>query len=198
MKDLKIAEAGAYLRKNQESAKIVSLTALVVAMSMWTSCSSRDVTREARAGIKEAVAIRETATRFSQQFLAATSGETDEWGRTTAEASEFGAPEASRISLAQTVSRIAEVAGMSSVKASFTPTDSVGLAETRNMGDLTFQPATYGLRLESNGNVGAASRVILRLPPAVEITVLTLTGDTEQLKAIFQLAVYQPAGGPQN
>lgn len=198
MKGLKLDEVGAYLRKNQQSARMVGVTVLVVAMSAWTSCSARKITNEAEADIIEAVTIRETATRFAQQFIPASTGETDEWGRTTQEAAEFGAPEALKVSLAQTVSRIAEVAGMSTVKASFTPSDSAGLAETRSMGDLTFQPATFGLRLEANGNVSAVSRVILRLPPATEITSLSLAGNLDQLKATFQLAVYQPAGGPQN
>lgn len=198
MKDLKLAEAGAFLRNNQHAAKLIGVTALVVAMSAWTSCAARETTREARVEADEARAIRTTATRFAQQFSAATTGETDEWARTTEGAAEFGTPEALKVSLAQTVSRIAEVAGMSSVKASFTPADSVGLANTRTMGELTFQPSTYGLRLEATGGVSAVSRVILRLPPATEITALSLSGDTEQLTATFNLAVYQPVGGPQN
>lgn len=198
MKDFKLAEAGAFLKEHQQVARLVGITALIVALSAWTSCSAREITKEARTGISEAVATRTTATRFSQQFLGATTGESDEWARTTQEAAEFGTPEPLKVALAQTVSRIGEVAGMSTVKASFTPTDSVGLAETRNMGDLTFQPATFGLRLEANGTASAVSRVILRLPPATEITSLSLAGNSDQLNATFQLAVYQPAGGPQN
>lgn len=198
MKDLKLAEAGAYLKRNAHFARIAVFTVFVVVLSAWTSCSAQKVTKAADKGIAEAVAIRETATRFSQQFMPATTGETDEWQRTTQEAAEFGTTEALKMSLAQTVSRIGEVAGMSTVKASFTGTEAVGLADTREMGDLTFQPATFGLRLEANGTVPAVSRVILRLPPAVEITSLSLTGGGEEMKATFQLAVYQPAGGPQN
>lgn len=198
MKDLKLAEAGAFLQRNQQQAKMIGVTILVVSMSAWTSCSARKTTAEARVDIQEAVTIRETATRFSRQFLSATSGETDEWSRTTAEAAEFGTPEALKVANAQVVSRIAEVAGMRMVKASFAPVEAIGLAETRNMGDLVFQPATYGLRLEANGGASSVARVILRLPQATEITSLSLSGNTEELKAIFQLAVYQPAGGPQN
>lgn len=198
MKDFKLAEAGAYLKKNEHLARIAGLTALVVAMSTWTSCSALKVTKVAETGIAEAVAIRETATRFSQQFVAATTGETDEWQRTTQEAAEFGTPEAMKMSLAQTVSRIGEVAGMSTVKASFIGPEAVGVAETRDMGEISFQPATFGLRLEANGSVSEAARVILRLPPAVEITSLSLGGNADDLKATFVLAVYQSAGGPQN
>ena len=197
MKDLKLAEAGAYLKKNEQLARIAGLTALVVAMSAWTSCSALKITKAAETGIAEAVAIRETATRFSQQFLPASTGETDEWQRTTQEAAEFGTTEAMKMSLAQTVSRIGEVAGMSTVKASFIGSDAIGLADTRNMGDFTFQPAGFGLRLEANGTVPDVSRVILRLPPAVEITSLSLAGSGD-VKATFLLAVYQSAGGPQN
>lgn len=198
MKDLKLEGAGEFLRRNQHAAKVTAVTALVVAMSAWTSCSALTIAKEAEAGITEAAAIRETATRFSQQFLPATTGETDEWARTTTEAAEFGAPDALRLATAQTVSRIAEVAGFSRARASFTSAEAVGLAETRTMGDLVFQPATFGLRLEGNGSISAASRVILRLPPATEITSLSLAGDAEDLKATFQLAVYQPAAGGQN
>lgn len=192
----KLAEAGAYLKQHRQPASVAGVTALVVALSAWTACSAREITKEARAGVVEAAAIRATATRFSQQFMPATTGETDEWARTTAEAAEFGTPEALKVATAQTVSRIAETAGLSSVRASFTPVE--GLAETRNIGDLTFRPATFGLRLEGNGTIAAVSRVILRLPPSTEITSLSLAGDSDALKATFQLAVYQPAGGAQN
>jgi hypothetical protein len=198
MKDLKLAEAGELLSRNQHAAKLAAVTALVVAMSTWTSCSARAITKDAEKGIKEAAAIRVTATRFSQQFMPATTGETDEWARTTAEAAEFGTPEALKVATAQTVSRIAETAGLSRARASFSSADAVGLANTRNMGDLVFQPGTFGLRLEGSGTISAVSRVILRLPPSTEITSLSLAGDTDELKATFQLAVYQPAGGAQN
>ncbi|MGI8619662.1 MAG: hypothetical protein ACR2L6_11340 [Gemmatimonadaceae bacterium] len=198
MKGLRLEEAGAYLKKNQHAAKLIGFTALVVAMSTWTSCSARGVTKEARTATDEAVALRTTATRFSQQFVAASTGETDEWARTTQEAAEFGTAEALKVSLAQTVSRIAEVAGMSNAKASFAPADSLGLAGTRIIGDLTFQPASFGLKLEASGTVSSVSRVILRLPPATEITSLSIGGDTDDLKATFQLAVYQSGEGPQN
>lgn len=196
MKELKLEEAGVLLKRHQNSLKLAGFTALVIAMSAWTSCSARETAAKARSGIDEAVAIRTTATRFSRQFVAATTGETDEWARTTAEAAEFGTSEALKVQLAQTVSRVAEAAGMSSAKASFTPVESVGLAETRTMGDLVFQPAPFGIRLEASGNIPELARVILRLPPAVEITSLSLSGDTEALKATFQLAVYQSGGGP--
>lgn len=192
------ADAVAYLAKNAQTAKLAAVTALVVGMSAWTSCAAREITKEARADTREAGAIRATATRFSQQFVPATTGETDEWARTTGAAAEFGSPEPLRLSLLEIVSRTAEVAGMSTVSATFTPTESVGLADTRKMGDLTFQPGTFGLRLEGNGTISAVSRVILRLPPSTEITSLSLAGDTDELKATFQLAVYQPAGGSQN
>lgn len=198
MKELKLEEAGAFVKRHQGAVKLAGVTAMVVAMSAWTSCSARAITAQAHSRIDEAVAIRATATRFSQQFVPATTGETDEWARTTAEASEFGTAEALKVQLAQTVSRMADVAGMSGAKASFTPTDSVGLAETRTMGDLTFQPARFGLRLEASGGLSELSRLILRLPPATEITSLTLSGDTDALKATFQLAVYESAGGPQD
>ena len=187
-----------YARANQQLARLAGVTALVVAMSAWTSYSAWKTVKAARAKTEEAVAIRTTATRFAQQFMPASTAESEEWARTTAEAAEFGSPAASKLSLAQTVSRIAEVAGMSGVRASFAGLDSAGAGQTRNLGDLTFEPATFGLRLEGSGSVSAVSRVILRLPPATEINSLSLSGNTDELKATFHLAVYQPAGGTQN
>lgn len=186
------------VRNNQQGARLAAVTALVVALSAWTSCSARAITKEADAGIRKAVALRETATRFSQQFLPASSAETDEWARTTEEVARFAAPESAQLSLAQTISRIAEVAGMSAAKASFTPPDTVSFVEPRAMGDFTFQTAPYGVRLEGSAGVLAVARVILRLPPATEILSLSLAGDGERPKATFQLAVYQSPGGPQN
>jgi hypothetical protein len=197
MKFPKPEESAAFIKRHLGSVRLAGITALVVAMSAWTTCSARDATAKARTGIDEAVAVRAAATRITQQFVPATTAETDEWARTTAEVAEFGTADALKVSLAQTVSRIGEVAGLTSVRASFVPTDSVGGVEPRNIGELTFAPASFGLRLEGNGSIGEVARVILRLPPATEITSLTLGGDGD-LKATFQLAVYQPAGGPQN
>lgn len=197
MKDLRLAEALAFMKKNLQAARLAGVTALVVALSAWTSCTAAGIANRAEAGIREAVAIRETAARFSTQFMPASAAESDEWGRTTIEAAAFGSPEPSRLSLAQTVSRIAEVAGLSGARASFTPSDSVGFADARMLGDLAFNPAAYGLRLDGSGGVGAVARVILRLPPATEITALSLSGDGS-LRATFHLAVYEPGGGPQN
>lgn len=196
MKKLTPTEAFEYVRKNQQVARLTAVTALVVALSAWTSCSARAITNEADAGIREAVAMRETATRFSRQFLPASSAESDEWARTTDEAAGFASPESAKLSLAQTISRIAEVAGMSAAKASFTTPDTVGFVEPRVMGDVTFQTAPYGIKLEGSGSVLAISRLILRLPPATETLSLSLAGDTDRPKATFQLAVYQSPGGP--
>ena len=198
MKFPKAEEAGAFVKRHTDVVKLGGLTGLVVAMSAWTTCSAREVTAKARIEIDEAVAIHAAAVRIAQQFVPATTAETDEWARTTAEVAEFGTAEALKVSLAQTVSRIGEVAGLTSVRASFVPVDSVGSVETRNMGEMTFAPAGFGLRLEGSGSVAEVARVILRLPPATEITSLALGGDGEALKATFQLAVYQSAGGPQN
>lgn len=195
--DLKLAEAGALLRRHQQVARLAGVTALVVLLSTWTSCAALKTTTEARAGVAEAIAVRTTASRLAQQFVPASSGETDEWARTTAEAAEFGTSEALKVSLAQTVSRIAEVAGMSAVKASFSSADAVASSAPRNIGDLAFAPA-FALQLEGTGTISETARVILRLPPAAEIVSLSLSGDTGELKATFQLAVYQPTGGPQN
>lgn len=197
MKFPKPEDAGEFVKRHVEPIRLGGITALVLAMSVWTTCSARDVTAKARTGIGEAVAVRDAATRIAQQFVPATTAETDEWARTTAEVAEFGTVDALKVSLAQTVSRIGEVAGLTSVRASFVPADSAGSVEPRNMGELTFGPASFGLRLEGNGSIGEVARVILRLPPATEITSLTLGGDGD-LKATFQLAVYQSPGGPQN
>lgn len=195
--DFKLAEAGALLRRHQQIARLGGVTVLVVLLSTWTSCSAWKATKEARAGVAEAVAVRTTASRLAQQFVPATSAETDEWSRTTAEAAEFGTSEALKVSLAQTVSRIAEVAGMAAVKASFSSAEAVAASGPRSIGDLTFAPA-FALQLEGTGSISEVARVILRLPPATEIVSLSLSGDTGELKATFQLAVYQPEGGPQN
>lgn len=195
--DFKLAEAGALLRRHQQVARLSGVTALVVLLSAWTSCSAWKTTKQARADVAEAVAVRTTASRLAQQFVPASSGETDEWSRTTAEAAEFGTTEALKVSLAQTVSRIAEVAGMSAVRASFSSAEAVAALGPRSIGDLTFAPA-FALQLEGTGSISEAARVILRLPPATEIVSLSLSGDSGELKATFQLAVYQPEGGPQN
>lgn len=195
--DFKLAEAGALLRRHEQIARLSGVTALVVLLSSWTSFSAWKTAKEARAGVEEAVAVRTTATRLAQQFVPASSAETDEWSRTTAEAAEFGTSEALKVSLAQTVSRIAEVAGMSAVKASFSSAEAVAASGPRSVGELTFAPA-FALQLEGTGSMSEAARVILRLPPATEIVSLSLSGDSGELKATFQLAVYQPEGGPQN
>lgn len=198
IKQLKLQEAGEYLRKHQQPARLAAVTFLVVAMSTWTSCTAWKTTAQARAATSEAVALRTSATRFSQQFSAATTSETDDWARTTEDAAGFGSPEASKVSLAQTVSRIAEVAGMTRAKVSFTASDGSGVAPPRAIGELSFQRAAYGLRLEATGSISAVSRVILRLPPATEITSLSISGSSDAPSATFDLVVYQPSGGPQN
>lgn len=195
--DFKLAEASALLRRHGQVARLGGVTVLVVLLSTWTSCSAWNTAKEVRTGTAEAVAVRATASRIAQQFVPASSGETDEWSRTTAEAAEFGTSEALKVSLAQTISRIAEVAGMSGVKASFASGDAIAAAEPRNIGDLAFAPA-FALQLEGTGTITETARAILRLPPATEIVSLSLSGDSGELKATFQLAVYQPSGGPQN
>lgn len=195
--EFKLAEAGALLRRHEQAARLGGLTLLVLVLSTWTSCSAWKIAKETRAAAAEAATVRATASRFAQLFVPATSGETDEWSRTTAEAAEFGTAEALKVSLAQTVSRIAEVAGMSAVKASFSSAEAVAAAGQRNIGDLAFAPG-FALQLEGTGTLSETARVILRLPPATEIVSLSLSGDSGELKATFQLAVYQPAGGPQN
>lgn len=197
MKAPDVGAATAFLRGNAHAARLSALTLTVVALSAWTSCAARTTERDATARIEEAATVRESATRFSSGLVAATSGEIEEWSRTTEEAAEFGSAEEVRFSLAQTVSRIAEVAGMSGVRASFVPSDSVVAAGARSVGDLVFQPSSYGLRLEGSGSVAAIARTVLRLPPATEIASLSISGDN-QLRATFLLSVYKSSGGGQN
>lgn len=187
-----------YFKDNSQLAMVFGLTAVVVAMSAWISITALATARDAKAQTEKASAIRATATRFAQQFLPASSSETDEWSRTTAEAGGFGISVDTRLSLAGATSRVAETSGLSRVMVRFVTTDSVGPARQRSLGDLVFQPASFGLVLDGTGSALSAARTVLRLPPATDVTGVSLSGETEGLKATFQLAVYLSAGGPQD
>lgn len=195
MKGIQLAPVIGYIGENAQSARLLVTTLLVVAASAWLSLSGRETTQKARAETESVVAIRETANRFARQFVLASSAETDEWSRTTAQAAEYGVPVEQRLSLAGSVSRIAEAAGLTSVMVRFAGSDSVAAANPRKFGDIVFQPAPFGLTLEGSGGAMAMARTVLRLPPATQISALTLSGDTEALRGVYQLGVYLPAGG---
>lgn len=194
----RFAPIAAYLRDNKQLAQVAAVTLVVVAMSVWLWASTRTTLTKANAEIATAAGVRETAERFSQQFVVASSAETEEWSRTMAQVGEFGIPMSSRLSLAGSVSRIAEAAGLSSVIVRFVSGDSAVTAGSRQMGDITLQPAPFSLALQGNGSALAVARTALRLPPAVEIRGLSLTGASEQLAATFTLVVYLSEGGSGN
>ena len=194
----RFAAIAAYVRKNKQLAQVALVTVVVIAMSAWLWASTRTTITKANAEFATAAAIRATAERLSQQFVVASSAETEEWSRTMVEVAEFGIPMGSRLSLAGSVSRIAEAAGLSNVIVRFAAGDSAATAGPRQMGDMTLPPAPFSLALQGNGSALAVARTALRLPPAVEIRGLTLTGDSEQLGAAFTLVVYLSEGGPSN
>lgn len=194
----RFAAIAAYLKQNRQLAQVALVTLVVIAMSAWLWASTRTTITKANAEIATAAAIRATAERFSQQFVVASSAETEEWARTMAQVGEFSIPMSSRLSLAGSVSRIAEAAGLSNVIVRFVSGDSAATAGPRQMGDITLQLAPFGLALQGNGSALAVARTALRLPPAVEIRGLTLTGDSEELRAAFTLVVYLSEGGPSN
>lgn len=194
MKGLKLEPVVGYLRENARIARVAGLTLLVVAFSLWTWMSTRDTIAELNAETDRAAAARQSADEFSNRFLPATVAETDEWARTAAAAAEYGVPAESRLSLAGSVSRIAEGAGLSGVMVRFVGT--APEAPPRLLGDIVFQPAQFGLTLEGSGSALAVARAALRLPPPVEIAGVTLTGDSDQMRATFTLAVYLSPGGP--
>lgn len=198
MKGVQLAPVTAYLRANARLAQAAGITLVVVVMSIWLSMSARRTIAKADTETETAIAIRGTAERFSRQFVPVASAETDEWSRTTAQAAEYGVPMESRLALAGSVSRIAEAAGLTSVMVRFVGSDSVAAGSPRQMGEIVFQPAPFGMTLEGSGSALAVARTVLRLPPAVEISGLALSGDSDQLRATFSLAVYLSAGGPNN
>lgn len=198
MKKIETAALMAFFSRNAQLSKVFAVSGLIIALALWTTIGALSTIRKAKAETATAIASRETAARFARQFLPASSSETDEWARTTADAGGFGTSIDARLSLAGTASRVAETSGLRDVIVRFVGVDSAGAVPPRSLGDLTFQPASFGLWMEGSGSVVGVARTVLRLPPATEITAVTLTGETETLKAAFQLAVYLSAGGSQD
>ncbi|HUR92382.1 MAG TPA: hypothetical protein VMY38_06890 [Gemmatimonadaceae bacterium] len=194
----RFAAVPAYLKANSQLAQVAAVTVVVIAMSAWLWASTRATITKANAETAIAISIRETAERFSEQFVGASSAETEEWSSSMAQVAGFGIPMNSRLSLAGSVSRIAEASGLSRVIVRFVSADSAATAGPRQMGDVVLQPAPFGLSLHGDGSALAAARTVLRLPPAVEVRGLSLAGSSEQAGASFSLVVYLSEGGPSN
>jgi hypothetical protein len=167
---------------------LAGIGALALGLAWWVAASARGVTTDARAETRKAEHAAAVAGGMRARFVPAGSEEIQEWDRSRAEVAEFGAPPQMRVALAQIVTRAAEDAGVTRVRTRFAPPDSVVSPLPRTVAGQEFIGAPYAIMLQGVGDAGAAGRLLMTLPWAVNVQRLEMADD----ELTFFFSVYQP------
>lgn len=135
--------------------------------------------------------MRQSADRWLASLQPATSAETQEWGRALMALNQLGAGADSRLTLVEVITRRAERAGLSQVRATLVGADSVPSAPRAGAPPVTFRIAEYGIMVDFKGNLAATRAFLANLPPAVGVQRITMskTGPLMGTRAV--LTVYE-------
>jgi hypothetical protein len=140
---------------------------------------------------------KESLTRFRSSFVTVTAAESASW-RQTADSAEIAMPKGSRLSLAQTVVKNAEDAGLHGVRVSFTQHDSAFVApRSRGIESNDIAPADYAIAVEGVGSFAQALSFVQALPPSVSVVRFSGLRDKPETRFHIMIAVYETSRGNQ-
>jgi hypothetical protein len=173
---------------NQLLLGIVAVVALGVAL--WLGFSARSATLElARKRDEWARAANRLAT-VQQQFRVPTSTESAALVSESARLGVLGVPESEKLSLLESIGRLAEACALTQVRARSIASDSVYTPE-RSIGAEEIKPAGYAVALEFRGSFAGLVQFVSSLPPSVSVSQLRAARFGDATRYYVVLSVYE-------
>ena len=186
-----IDAAVAYIKKHRFWAELALYVVIAAGAAFWVG---RDAYKQAEALSAEGQRLdgmRRSADRWLSTLQPATSAETQEWGQALTALNQLGAGSDSRLTLVEVITRRAERAGLSNVRATLVGADSVPSGPRAGAPPVTFKIADYGILVDFKGNLAATRSFLANLPPAVAVQRINMSKSGPLMGTHAVLAVYE-------
>lgn len=129
--------------------------------------------------------------QFRSSFVPIAPAESASW-KQMADSIDIAVPRGSRLSLAQTLAKSAEDAGLRGVRVSFGKPDSSYVPpRSRGVSTSDVQPADYAISIDAGGAFAQVLSFINALPPTVSVTRLVGSHDKRDTHYRITIAVYE-------
>jgi hypothetical protein len=186
-----IEAAKAYVLKHRFWFELALYVLVAAGTAVWVG---RDAYAQAAVLRTEGLrleSMRVSADRWLASLQPATSAETQEWQQTLAALNQLGAGSDSQLTLVEVITRRAERAGLSNIRALISPADSIQSVPRTGAPPVNFKVAEYAIIVDFKGNLAATRSFLANLPPAVSVNSLSMgkTGPTMGTHVV--LTVYE-------
>ena len=175
------------------SPAVTRLTAAVIGTLLlaWGGLQASSAGAARRAELRQAESVLDTFADWRRRFKPAAAAESIAWRRTMAEVQGLGVVGDERLTLARSLSRAAESAGLRDVRIEVLGPDTTGSAERLSTDGIIRQSAPFGLSVECRGSLQAVIGFLGELPLSVAPTRLTLLRQDGRSRHRIRLAVYE-------
>jgi len=158
---------------------------------LWGGIRAARVGDARRAELKGVETTLATFADWRRRFEPAAVAESIGWRRTALALQDLGVVGDERLAITQTVGRIAEDAGLQSVRVTIGPADTTGTDERLSTEGVRRQPASFGLVVECRGTLQSVVNFVGQLPPSVAPTALSLVRQDGRARHKLTLAVFE-------
>ncbi len=186
-----IENAVAFVKKHQFWMELSLYVLIAAGSAFWVGKKAYKQAETLSAEGRRLDAIRRSADRWLATLQPATSAETQEWQQAQTALGQLGAGKDSRLTLVEVITRRAERAGLSNVRATLLRSDSIPSVPRQGAAPVTFLVADYGILVDFKGNLAATRAFLANLPPAVSVQRISMskTGPIMGTQAV--LTVYE-------
>lgn len=181
----------AFVKKHQFWAELSLYVLIAAGSALWVGREAYKQAATLSAEGRRLDAMRRSADRWLATLQPATSAETQEWQQAQTALSQLGAGTDSRLTLVEVITRRAERAGLTNVRATLLQSDSIPSVPRQGVVPVTFRVAEYGILVDFKGNLAATRTFLANLPPAVSVQRISMskTGPVMGTQAV--LTVYE-------
>ena len=169
----------------------IAAALLGTAVLLLAGLRARRAGEERRTQLRAAESTLATFADWRRRFQPAVAAESISWQRTWMEVRDLGIVGDERVALTQHVARVAEFAGLRSVRVMIGAPDSTGAEARLSTSSIRRQPASFGLVVDCRGSLQSIVSFLGGLPPSVAVTGMRLVRQNGAARHRLTLAVYE-------
>lgn len=184
-------KAIAFIKKHRFWTEMTVYLVVALGSAFWVGRAAYKEAATLSAQGRQLERVRSSADFWIRTFNPASSAETQEWQQVQQALQQLGAGSDSRLTLVEVITRRAERAGLSSVRAGLAPPDSAPPIPRTGAPPVTFKVADYNIIVDFKGNLASTRAFLANLPPAVGVQRISMSrsGSTMGTRAV--LTVYE-------
>lgn len=165
--------------------------ALAVGILGWAGIRAARVAAVRQTELRRAESTLQGFAELRRRYEPAVAAESIAWRRTWMELQDLGVLGDDRLEVTQTITRLAESAGLRDVKVLIGPSDTTGSEKRLSTEGIRQNPAPFSLLVECRGGLRSVIAFLGQLPPSVAATQLSLVRQDGRQRHRISLAVYE-------